>query len=118
MKNEKSTLILKIVLLGLLLALLAYAFHPVVGHLSLTINGQPVANPMARLAAVPVVLGILLLTGILAGLVILGAGTFLLLALALLGMAGIAVVAPYFWPVLIIVILVISLASLGGKERK
>jgi hypothetical protein len=111
-KNEKSGLILKIVLLGLLLALLAYVFHPVVGHLSLTINGQPVADPMARLAAVPVVLGIL------AGLVILGAGTFMLLGLALLGMAGIAVAAPYFWPVLIIVILVVSLASLGGKEGK
>ena len=42
----------------------------------------------------------------------------MLLGLALLGMAGIAVAAPYFWPVLIIVILVVSLASLGGKEGK
>jgi hypothetical protein len=101
-----------------LLALLAYVFHPGVGHLSLTINGQPVANPLTRIAAVPLFLAILLVTGILAGLVILGVGTFLLIGFALAGMVGIAVAAPYFWPVLVIVILVVSLVSLGGKERK
>jgi hypothetical protein len=117
MERKQSRLILKIVLFGLALALLAYVFHPAVGHLSLTINGQPVAEPLTRIAAVPVFLAILLLTGILAGLVILGMGTFILIGFALLATLGITVAAPYFWPVLLIVILVLGLASLGGKER-
>jgi hypothetical protein len=117
MERKKSGLILKIVLLGLLLALLAYVFHPGVGHLSLTINGEPVAEPLARIAAVPAFLAILLLTGILAGLVIVGTGTFLLIGLVLLGTAGIALAVPYFWPVLVIVILAVCVASLGGREK-
>jgi hypothetical protein len=117
MERKKSGLILKIVLLGLLLALLAYVFHPGVGHLSLTINGEPVADPLARIAAVPAFLAILLLTGMLAGLVILGAGTVMLVGLVLLGTAGIALAAPYFWPVLLFAILVVGLASVGGKAK-
>ena len=117
MERKKSGLILKIVLLGLLLALLAYVSHPGVGHLRLTINGEPVAAPLARIAAVPAFLAILLLTGILATLVILGTGTFLLIGFVLLGAAGIALAVPYFWPVLVIVILAVSLASLGGREK-
>ncbi len=117
MDRKKSGLILKIVLLGLLLALLAYVFHPEGGHVSLTINGEPVAEPLARIAAIPAFLAILLLTGLLAGLVILGMGTFLLIGLVLLGSAGIALAIPTFWPVLVIVILAVSLASLGGREK-
>jgi len=117
MDRKKSGLILKIVLLGLLLALLVYVFHPDGGHVSLTINGEPVTDPLARIAAVPAFLAILLLTGLLAGLVILGMGTFLLIGLVLLGAAGIALAVPTFWPVLVIVILAVSLASLGGREK-
>jgi hypothetical protein len=117
MDRKKSGLILKIVLLGLLLALLAYVFHPEGGHVSLTINGEPVSEPLARIAAIPAFLAILLLTGLLAGLVILGMGTFLLIGLVLLGSAGIALAIPTFWPVLVIVILAVSLASLGGREK-
>ena len=117
MGEKKSGLILKIVLLGLLLALLAYVFHPDGGHVSLTINGEPVTDPLARIAAVPAFLAVLLLTGLLAGLVILGMGTFLLIGLVLLGTAGIALAVPTFWPVLVIVILAVSLASLGGREK-
>ena len=117
MDRKKSGLILKIVLLGLLLALLVYVFHPDGGHVSLTINGEPVTDPLARIAAVPAFLAILLLTGLLAGLVILGAGTFLLIGFVLLGAAGIALAVPTFWPVLIIVILAVSLVSLGGSEK-
>ena len=117
MDGKRSGLILKIVLLGLLLALLAYVFHPDGGHVSLTINGEPVTDPLARIAAVPAFLAILLLTGLLAGLVILGMSTFLLIGLVLLGAAGIALAVPTFWPVLVIVILAVSLASLGGREK-
>jgi hypothetical protein len=117
MDGKKSGLILKIVLLGLLLALLAYVFHPDGGHVSLTINGEPMTDPLARIAAVPAFLAILLLTGLLAGLVILGMGTFLLIGLVLLGAVGIALAVPTFWPVLVIVILAVSLASLGGREK-
>lgn len=117
MDRKKSGLILKIVLLGLLLALLAYVFHPEGGHVSLTINGEPVTDPLARIAAIPAFIAILLMTGLLAGLVILGAGTILLIGLVLLGTAGIALAVPTFWPVLVIVILAVSLASLGGREK-
>jgi hypothetical protein len=117
MDGKRSGLILKIVLLGLLLALLVYVFHPDGGHVSLTINGEPVTDPLARIAAVPAFLAILLLTGLLAGLVILGMSTFLLIGLVLLGAAGIALAVPTFWPVLVIVILAVSLASLGGSEK-
>jgi hypothetical protein len=117
MDREKTGLVLKIVLLGLLLALLAYVFHPDGGHVSLTINGEPVTDPLARIAAVPAFLAIVLLTGLLAGLVILGMGTFLLIGLVLLGAVGIALAVPTFWPVLVIVILAVSLASLGGREK-
>jgi hypothetical protein len=117
MDGKRSGLILKIVLLGLLLALLVYVFHPDGGHVSLTINGEQVTDPLARIAAVPAFLAILLLTGLLAGLVILGMSTFLLIGLVLLGAAGIALAVPTFWPVLVIVILAVSLASLGGSEK-
>ena len=117
MGEKKSGLILKIVLLGLLLALLAYVFHPDGGHVSLTINGEPVTDPLARIAAVPAFLAVLLLTGLLAGLVILGTGTFLLIGFVLLGAAGIALAVPTFWPVLVIVILAVGLASVGGGEK-
>ena len=66
-----------------MLALLAYFFHPDVGHLSLTINGAPVADPLARVAVLPAILVILLLTGILVALVIFGIGGLLLISLAL-----------------------------------
>jgi hypothetical protein len=118
MEKRRSRLIVKIILLGVLLALLAYVFHPGSGHLSVMINGQPVADPLARIAAGPLFLGILLLTGILAALVILGVGTFMVIVLALLAVAGVAMAAPYFWPVLVIVILVVSLASLASREEK
>lgn len=117
MESKKSGLILKIVLVGLLLALLAYVFHPDVGHLSLTINGEPVADPLTRVAAVPAILVILLLTGILSGLVILGVGSLLLVGLALLGAAGIAIAVPYFWPVLTMIVLAIALATLGDRRK-
>jgi hypothetical protein len=117
MERKKSELIVKIVLLGLLLALLAYVFHPDGGHVSLTINGEPVTDPLARIAAVPAFLAILLLTGLLAGLVILGMGTFLLIGFVLLGAVGIAIAVPTFWPVLLIVILAVSLMSLGGRDK-
>ena len=117
MDGKKSALIQKIVLLGLLLALLAYIFHPEGGHVSLTINGEPVTDPLARIAAIPAIVTILLLTSLLVGLVILGAGTFLLISLILLGTVGIALAIPTFWPVLLIVILAVGLASLGGREK-
>jgi hypothetical protein len=117
MDEKKSRLLLKIILAGLLLALLAWLFHPDAGHLSLTINGEPVADPLARVAVLPAILVILLLTAILAGLVIVGVGGLLLLGLAFMGAAGIAIVIPYFWPVLAVVLLVIALASLDRKRK-
>ena len=44
-------------------------------------------------------------------------GGLLLLGLAFTGAVGIAIVIPYFWPVLAIVLLVMALASLERKQK-
>jgi hypothetical protein len=63
MKNRH--LIIKLLIAGCLIAFLAYLFHPDVGQFSLTINGEPVAEPLARLAALPTLLMVILLTALL-----------------------------------------------------
>ena len=116
MQRKNSALVLKILLLGLLLALLAYMFHPAVGQLTLTVNGAPVADPLARIAAAPAFIAILLLGVILAGLVIVGVGGLLLVGFVVAGAVLITAALPYFWPVLVVVMLAVGLGSLGGKR--
>lgn len=78
-------LILKTVILGGVIAVLVYLFHPGVGQFSLLINGEPVAEPLFRLAALPAFLLALLFMGVLAVLAMLGVGMFIFMAaLALL----------------------------------
>jgi hypothetical protein len=117
MEKSKSRLLLKAILLGLLIAVLVYIFHPATGHFNLTINGQPVSNPLARFAAVPTFLVVLLVTGTLAGLALLGMGMFLFIGILLLGVVVILFAAPYFWPMLVIIVLVFALASIAGEKK-
>jgi hypothetical protein len=116
-ESKKARLVLKTLLLGVLVALLAYILHPKVGHISITINGEPVANPLVGIAALPTFLAILLLTGLLIGLIFLGVGTLLFIGIVLFGTAGIVFAAPYFWPVLLVIVLAIALSSVVGRQK-
>ena len=115
--NRKTGLIIKILMIGGLLAVFAYLLHPGIGNFSVIVNGEPIAEPMARFAAVPTFLLLLLFTFILMVLAFLGMGFFIFLVVLLFGVAGFVLVAPYFWPVMAIVLLTIILTSFGSTSR-
>lgn len=109
--NSNSHLVVKILLLGGVLAALVYLFHPDVGQFNLTINGQPVAEPWFRLAAVPALLLVLLLMGTLSVLAMLGVGMLMFVSALGFALLGVLLVAPYFWPVLLLFLLLILILS-------
>lgn len=84
----------------------------------MVINGQPIAEPWIRLAAIPTVLIVMLLTGVLTILLFLGIGVTLFFIALFFSVLGIAIIAPYFWPILVIIFLIIALMSFssGGKS--
>lgn len=108
--------VIRILLLGSFIACLTYLFHPAAGSFSLVINGQPVAEPLARFAVIPTLLAVLFFTGILMLLAFFGAGLLIFAGAFLLVMLGIFVVAPYFWPMLLIIFLIIALLSVGDND--
>lgn len=108
----------RVFLLGLLLALLAYLFHPGAGHFQVTWNGVPVADPLVRIGAIPAVLVVMVCTGILTLCVFFGVGLILLLVASIALILGSLFILPYFWPLLLIVLLaVIIMASAGGADK-
>lgn len=113
--NRDTPLIIKIVLIGGLLAMLLYLFHPAVGQFSIMIKGEPIAEPLIRLAALPTFFAVLFFTGILLVLAFLGIGIMVFLGTLLFLMLGIFFLAPYSWPILIIILLMIVLMS--GTNR-
>lgn len=78
--EHKRKLIMKVLIVGGIIAILSYLFHPGVGQLSVMINGEPVAEPLARFAAIPTLLVILLITSLLTVLLFLGVGVLMFLA--------------------------------------
>lgn len=114
--QKNKHLILKTIILGGLVAMLVYLFHPGVGQFSLLINGEPVAEPLFRLAAIPAFLLVILIFGVLTVLAMLGVGMFLFMAALAVALLGILVFAPYFWPVMIIILLIILIMSVGGHK--
>lgn len=118
MKPKRNiALLVKILLIGGLLMVLAYLFHPDTGLFSVMIDGEPVAEPLARIAAVPTILVMLFATGILIVLAFLGAGLILFIGALLFAAVGIGLVAPFLWPLLVIVIVTIILTSLGRHDN-
>jgi hypothetical protein len=105
----KHKLIKKVLIVGVVIAILSYLFHPDVGQFSIMMNGEPVADPLVRFAAIPAFLMILLITGVLMVLLLFGAGVFIFMAATFIAMLGIAVAVPFFWPILLIIILIIAL---------
>lgn len=113
--NNNTHLLLKILLLGGLLAALVYLFHPDVGQFSLSFKGQPVAEPLFRLAAIPALLLVILFIGILSALAMLGVGMLMFLGVLGFSLLGILVIAPYFWPVLLLFLVLILILSPSGR---
>lgn len=111
-------LFLKTVILGSLLAALVYLFHPGVGQFSLLINGQPVAEPLFRLAAIPALLLVMALIGVLAVLAMLGVGMLIFMGAVGFALLGLLIIAPYFWPVLLLFCLLILVMSSGNGDSK
>jgi hypothetical protein len=115
MKTQGNhSLITKVLIVGLLVAICSYLFHPDVGQFSLMWNGEPIATPWLRFAAVPSVLVIMLITGLLMILLFLGVGVFLFMGAVFLALLGIFIIVPFFWPVLLMMFLLMAVLSLLG----
>ena len=115
--QRKNKLMTKVLMVGLVIAILSYLFHPDVGQFSIMMNGQPVAEPLVRFAAIPTFLVIMFITVVLMVLLFVGVGVFLFMVAIFLAFAGIAVVEPFFWPILLIIFLIIALTSFGRDDK-
>jgi len=118
MKNKRNIrLITKVLIIGALIAVLGYLFHPEVGQISLVINGQPVAPaPISRITATATVLVMMGLVAILTILLFLGIGVFIFWAALLMAFMICLMLAPYFWPVLLVIFLLIAIMSISHKN--
>ena len=115
-KSNKK-LITKVLIIGGIIAILSYLFHPGVGQFSVMINGEPVAESLVRFAAIPTFLVFMLITGLLMVLLFLGAGALMFLAAMFFAFAVGFVIAPYFWPVLVIIFLIIALMAFSNDNK-
>lgn len=116
-QTKNKHLILKTVILGGLMAVLIYWFHPGVGQFSLIINGEPVAEPLFRLAAIPAFLLVILFIGILTVLAMLGVGMFMFMTALAFSLLAILLIAPYFWPVMVMFCLIILIMSASSSKK-
>jgi len=116
-QEHNKKLIVAALLIGAVIAILSYFFYPGAGQFSLMINGEAVTEPLARFAAGPTFLLIMIVTGALMVLLFLGFGLFMFLLVLLMAVIGIFILAPYFWPVLIIVLLMITLITVGSGNK-
>ena len=107
-------LITKVLIIGFLIAIGSYFFHPEVGQFSLMWNGEPIAAPWLRFAALPTALVIMLITGLLMVLLFLGVGVFLFMGAVFLALLGLFIIVPFFWPVLLMMFLLMAVLSLLG----
>ncbi|MDO9170019.1 MAG: hypothetical protein Q7U18_13165 [Methylobacter sp.] len=116
-QKHSKNLIVKVLIIGIIIAVLSYVFYPGVGQFSVMINGEPVADPLVRFAAVPTFLLIMMVTGVLMVLLFLGVGVLMFLGVIFAALIGIFIMAPYFWPVLVIVLLMVILMTLGNGNK-
>ena len=116
-QKHNKKLIIKVLIIGAVIAILSYFFHPGAGQLSIMLNGEPVAEPLVRFAAGPTFLLIMMLTGVLTVLLFLGVGVFVFVFAMVVALMAIFIMAPYFWPVLIIVLLTITLMTVGNGHK-
>ena len=115
--QRNNKLMTKILIVGLVIAIFSYLFHPDVGQFSIMMNGEPVADPLVRFAAIPAFLVIMLITGVLMMLLFLGVGVFIFMAATFIALLGIAIAVPFFWPILLIIFLLIALLSFSHNQK-
>ena len=116
MENKAGKLLIKVFAVGMVIAILSYLFHPEVGQFSLMLNGSPVAEPLVRFAAIPSFLVIMLVTGVLMVLLFMGVGVFIFLIAIFMALLGIGFLVPFFWPILLIIFLIIMLTSFNHNN--
>lgn len=114
---KKHPLIVKLLVMGGLIAVLAYLFHPETGQFTLTVNGHPIADPLARLAVIPTLLVVMLVTVFLGLLLFFGVGLVLFLTSLFISFLFVAFLAPFFWPVLLIAFVLIILMSVPWPKN-
>ena len=117
MKQQRNNkLITKVLIVGLVISILSYLFHPDAGQFSIMMNCEPVADPLVRFAAIPTFLVIMLITVVLMVLLFLGVGVFIFIAAMFIVFVGLAVAVPFFWPILLIIFLIIVLMSFSHNH--
>jgi hypothetical protein len=116
--KQSKKLIIKVLAVGGIIAILIYLFHPGVGHLNITINGEPVADPLIRFAAIPTFLAVMGITCLLMVLLFLGFGVLMFLGCLFVALMATALIAPYFWPMLVIIFLIIALTAFSYSNQK
>lgn len=114
-RNKK--LIVKVLIVAAIIVILSYLFYPGIGQLNFILNGEPIAESMAHFVAIPSFLLIMIFTAVLMVLLFLGVGVFMFLFAMLVALLGIFIMAPYFWPVLVVVLLVIALMSVSNGSK-
>jgi len=117
-QRSNFNLILKILFIGGLISAVVYYFHPGVGTFSLVINGQPVADPLIRLAAFPTFLFTVFFAAILMFVAFIGIGLLTFFLVLVLLMLGVVMVAPYSWPVIAFIFVIVMLMSFGNTQYK
>jgi hypothetical protein len=115
--QRNNKLMIKVLIVGLVIAMLSYLFHPDIGQFSIMMNGEPVADPLVRFAAIPTFLVIMLITGILIVLLFLGVGVFIFMAATFIALLAMAIAVPFFWPILLIIFLIIALTAFSNMDK-
>ncbi len=113
LQKRNKKLIIKTLIAGTIIVILSYLLYPDIGQLSFILNGEP----MAHFVAIPSFLLIMTFTGVLMVLLFLGIGVFMFLFAILVALLGIFIMAPYFWPVLVVVLLVIAMMSVSNGTK-
>jgi len=117
MNHSHHHLIVKVIVIGALIAVLLYLFHPGVGQMTLIINGEPVGEPLAPFAAVTTLLLALSITAALGLLMFFGVSLLIFFGAIVFALFGLVLVAPYFWPMLVIIFALIGLMSIGSRNK-
>jgi len=113
--NQNRPLLIRILLIGVVIAILIYLFHPAAGEFTIQLNGEPVISPLARFAAFPAFFVVLFFTAILMLFAFLGVGLLIFIGVLTFMMFGIFFIAPYSWPFLMVIFLIIVIMSFDKK---
>ncbi|MFA5984311.1 MAG: hypothetical protein WC782_09865 [Methylococcaceae bacterium] len=113
----KHPLIISVLVISAVLAVLSYLFHPDIGVLQLNINGKQVSDPFIRMAAIPSAIVVMLLVGLLSVLLFMGIGLFIFFIALFFALLGVFFITPSFWPILVLVFLLMLLLSSGQQKN-